>query len=67
MPQPRKHESQAQRQAAYQQRQREALKNLLQQKGLPALPAVPTIPGAARWRRAIEYAAKFLAIVEDEM
>jgi len=67
MPQPRKHGSQAQRQAAYQQRQREALKSLLQQKGLPALPAVPTIPGTARWRRAIESAVKFLATVEEEM
>ena len=67
MPQPKVHESHAQRQAAYRRRCQEARSRQLQEKGLPDLPAISDIPGTARWRQAAESAARLLALVEDEM
>ena len=67
MPQPRLHASHAARQAAYHRRQKEAMRRQMQDKGLPALPAIPTMPGTTRWRKAIERADALLEIVEDEM
>ena len=49
MPTPRKHESAAACQAAYRKRQAEARRVELLRKGLPTLPAIPTMPGTARW------------------
>ena len=61
MPQPRKHSSHAERQAAYRERQSQALADCLQPgKSLPPLPVVSTIPGTTRWRQA-------LAAVEQQM
>lgn len=67
MPQPTKHDSHAQRQAAYRKRQREALAAHLDQKGLPPLPAVPTIPGHARWNKAMANIEAQMMRIEAEM
>ena len=49
MPQPQKHASAAERQAAYRARSEQARQKLSSAKGLPSLPPVPTIPGWPRW------------------
>lgn len=67
MPQPRKHASPAARQAAYHQRREQARREQLTAKGLPATPAIPTIPGYPRWRKAIEQAHALLEMVQEEM
>lgn len=67
MPQPRKYNSHAERQAAYQRRRQEALQRQLQEKGLPAGPPLPAMPGTARWQCAIQKAVLFLATVAQEM
>ena len=66
MPQPRKYETRAQQQAAYRKRRAVAGQELLAKKGLPPLPAIPTIPGNARWSAMIEQAHMLLsqAIIE---
>ena len=67
MPQPKLYASHAQRQSAYRLRCREATEKQLRDKGLPALPAVSTIPGATRWRQAITNATELLSMVANEM
>jgi hypothetical protein len=67
MPQPKIYGSHAQRQAVYRQRCQEARRRQLQEKGLPELPAISTIPGETRWRQAIANAGQLLALVEQEM
>jgi len=67
MPQLRLHRNPAARQAAYRRRQSDALLQQQRAKGLPAMPAVPTIPGTARWTAATEMAARLLSDVADEM
>ena len=67
MPQPRKHASAAQRQAAYLQRQRSAVVEQLTQKGLVPLPALSTIPGQTRWRQALSQAQWLIETVSGEM
>lgn len=67
MPQLKKHNSPADRQAAYLKRQRQALAEHLDQKGLPPLPAISTIPGRARWRQAMQSIAAQMMRVEAEM
>jgi hypothetical protein len=67
MPQRKMHASHAHRQAAYRRRCEEARRQLLQEKGLPALPAIATMPGTPRWRQAIANAVNLLTMVGDEM
>ena len=67
MPQPKLYASHAKRQAAYRKRHNEAMNQQLRDKGLPALPAVSTIPGATRWRQAIANATELLVMVAQEM
>ena len=67
MPQPRKHGSAAQRQAAYRQRQASAVAQQLAAKGLPSLPVLSTIPGEVRWRQALTLVQTLLESVESEM
>ena len=67
MPQPRTHTSHAQRQAAYRKRQEQRRVEELHAKGLPPLPAIPTIPGHARWSKAISQAGRLLGMVVAEM
>lgn len=67
MPTPRKYQTDAERQAAYRQRQAEARHVEQQAKGLPLLPAVPTIPGTARWKALRDQAQALLETMLDEM
>ena len=60
MPQPRKYENRAAQQAAYRTRQGRSQQELLSLKGLPPLPAIPTLPGQARWRAMIVQAQTLL-------
>lgn len=56
MPTPRKYENAAARHAAYRKRPEEARRKDQEEKGLPALPMIPTLPGDARWKKMIEKA-----------
>lgn len=67
MPTPRKHENQAQRQAAYIQRKKQARLEELNAKGLPPLPPLPTVPGTARWAALQAQAIALLTTMRDEM
>lgn len=67
MPQPRKYESRAAQQSAYRKRQLCSQHDLLSRKGLPALPAISTIPGQSRWRAMVEQAQILLSEAVDEM
>ena len=67
MPQPRKYQTRAEQQAAYRKRRTTSERELLAHKGLPPLPAIPTIPGDARWRAMIEQAHVLLSEAADEM
>ena len=67
MPQPRKYQTRAEQQAAYRKRAVRSQQDLLSRKGLPPLPAIPTMPGKARWRAMIEQAYLLLSEAADEM
>jgi hypothetical protein len=67
MPTPRKYESAADKQKAYRERMKDARLQELHQKGLPAIPAIPTMPGTARWRALETQAHTALSTVCDEM
>ena len=67
MPEIRKYPTNAQRQAAYRQRARRAREQQLAQRGLPRLPAIPTMPGEARWTRALQHAAMLVETIVYEM
>jgi hypothetical protein len=67
MPRPRQYDTRAAQQAAYRNRQRCSQQELLARKGLPALPAIPTMPGHARWRAMIEQAHLLLSEATQEM
>ena len=57
----------AEKQAAYRERQKQARLAELQRKGLPPVPAVPTMPGTARWKALAEQARVALATMQAEM
>jgi hypothetical protein len=63
----RKHATNAARQAAYRLRQTHVRQAERQEKGLPSLPALSSLPGQARWRTALRYANALLTLVKDEM
>src|SRR6266702_192367 len=67
MPQPRKYASRAQQQAAYRKRRELSDRELLAQKGLPPLPAIPSMPGNARWSAMIAQAHLLLCEAVTEM
>src|SRR5690349_956119 len=67
MPQPRKYATRAQQQAAYRQRRVLSEAQLLAQKGLPPLPAIPTVPGKARWSAMLAQARMLLGEAAQEM
>ena len=67
MPQPRRYKTNAARQAAYRQRQQRARATEHKQRGLPPLPAIPSLPGSARWRAALTMASSLLSNVCSEM
>jgi thymidylate synthase len=67
MPRPKIFATQAERQAAYIARKEEAYRQGLQAKGLPPMPAIPTLPGEKRWTAAIDQARTLLEQTRDEM
>jgi hypothetical protein len=67
MPQERKHQSAAHRQAAYRARLEQARASQLRQRGLPALPAISTIPGAIRWNAMFRHVKQMLSTAQAEM
>jgi hypothetical protein len=67
MPQKQIYPSVAERQRAYRERVKKQRAVELEQKNLPPLPAVPTMPGTARWDALIAAAITSLETVRDEM
>lgn len=67
MPTPRRFQTNADRQAAYRQRAAETRRQELQRKGLPPTPAIPSMPGNARWNALLALAAEATATVAAEM
>ena len=67
MPQPRKYETRSEQQAAYRKRRVTAEQQLLALKGLPPLPAIPTLPGHVRWSAMIKHAHTLLSMAAEEM
>jgi len=67
MPRPRQYDTRAAQQAAYRTRQVRSQQELLARKGLPPLPAIPTMPGHARWKAMIEQAHTLLSEAAEEM
>ena len=55
------------RQQRFRERQQAARRVEQAAKGLPALPAIPTMAGTARWRAALASARALVAQVEVEM
>jgi len=64
VPQPRKHANNAQRQAAYRARLRESSQDML---ALPVAARPSSMPSTARWRTALDRAARLLQTVAEEM
>ena len=64
MPRMRRYATNAERQAAYRSRQREATNPPLH---LPALAPLSTVPSTARWKMAIDLAQRLLQNVAEEM
>ena len=60
MPQPRKHASPAERQAAFRARTEQARQAELATKGLPALPVIASIPGWPRWNATFRMAHELI-------
>jgi hypothetical protein len=67
MPQQRKHESQAARQAAYRARMQIARRLQLDERGLPALPVIATMPGTIRWNAVFRHTEQMLRTAQAEM
>jgi hypothetical protein len=57
----------AARQQRFRQRQQEARRREQAAKGLPALPAIATLPGYNRWRSSLEAAHALVVTVQEEM
>ena len=67
MPPPRKYQTDAERQAAYRQRQEAARRAEQEAKGLPATAAIPTMPSLPRWKAQREQAQAILQAMQEEM
>ena len=67
MPQPKRHESAAARQAAFRARRAQARQTELASKGLPSLPPIPSMPGWPRWNAAFSLAREVIARSLSEM
>lgn len=57
----------AARQQRFRERQQQARREEQEAKGLPPLPAIPTLPGHRRWDAALRSAQALLAQVCEEM
>ena len=64
---PDRNQTRAEIQAAYRQRQKQAMQEQLKQKGLPAAPLIPTIPAAPRWTALLAAARANIETARDEM
>lgn len=67
MPQPAKYPDPAARQAAYRARREQAAREAAKQRGLPPLPALPSMPGTARWNAALTLAHRLVEEVGQQM
>jgi hypothetical protein len=67
MPQPRKHASPADRQAAYRARIEQARQRAASAKGLPCLPPLTTMPGWPRWNATFQMAHDLIDGAVSEM
>ena len=67
MPQTKKYADRAEQMKAYRQRVKEQREQELAAKGLPALPAIATLPGTKRWAGLQEQASALLETMRDEM
>ena len=67
MPTPRQYQTDADRQRAYRERQKQARLTELAAKNLPAAPPIPSMPGTARWKALQEQARLALQTTLDEM
>ena len=67
MPQPREHLNNAQRQAAYRKRKKQAIENLVKAKGLPTLPSISSVPGWPRWNQAMAQIEMLMTQIQGEM
>ncbi len=67
MPTPQIYANPAEKQKAYRARQEAARRQLLQAKNLPPAPAIPTIPGEARWQALNAHAIAALQTIQSEM
>jgi hypothetical protein len=67
MPQPKHYASHAERQAAYRNRCKRARNAELAAKGLPAMPAISTMPGWPRWNAALNMAHEIISTTASEM
>ena len=67
MPTPKRYSDPAARQRAYRERQVQVRLDERNQKGLPAVPILPTMPGDRRWQTFIEQAQSALTCVQTEM
>lgn len=67
MPQPKKHTANADRQAAYRKRCQRRYQEECQQRGLPPLAAIPTMPSYARWNQMLNLASALLVLAVSEM
>jgi hypothetical protein len=59
--------SNAEKQKAYRERQKQARTLELQQKGMPASSPIPTMPAAPRWKALLEAARANMETARDEM
>ena len=66
MPQRRKYENDAARQAAYRCRQARAREQDRAEPRLPSLPAISSLPGTIRWNAVIRRCTDLLALIRDE-
>ncbi len=57
----------AARQKRFRRRQQDTRRCEQIEKGLPPMPAIPSMPGTPRWRAAIEAAQAIVIVVLDEM
>lgn len=67
MPQPKQHQHNAARQAAYRQRLKLRQEEQSRHKGLPPLASIPTMPSEARWKQMVQMAAALLETAVTEM
>jgi hypothetical protein len=71
MPRPRQTPDQilsrAEIQKAYRERQKQAREQELRQKGMPASPPIPSMPGTPRWTAMLDAARAQIETARDEM